>query len=210
MLVHSRSKDPNPNVSELERLAGENNVGWIERAREQLGGARLVLLLGGKSHTDFRVRSAQAEARDDVTPSSWSHCGFLEANADATAEWSVCEVSLERFEDGRLGSGNAIRRAPLKKYGTRAAYPNVALVALPNAKWDGYESAVNVLSRARADLDLVALVVHWLGYVWGVEHPSNPLGAGLSRGDLAGGEVVAELTQRAPFPRRGTWWGTTS
>ena len=55
------------------------NVAWLRRARRDhgIGDVGDVVLLGGKSVVDFRIRVAQSHARHDLTPSYWSTVGVL-------------------------------------------------------------------------------------------------------------------------------------
>ena len=56
------------------------NIAWLRRARRRHGIGRPgdVILLGGASIADFRVRVAQSHARSDLTPSYWSTVGLME------------------------------------------------------------------------------------------------------------------------------------
>ena len=59
------------------------NVAWLRRARRDHGIGEVgdVVLIGGKSVVDFRIRVAQSHARHDLTPSYWSTVGFTRSGS---------------------------------------------------------------------------------------------------------------------------------
>ena len=80
MLSVRLSPDAEPNwaFDEDKEVKGETNLAWIQRWRADSAaffGAGDVILLGGRSLSDFRIRIAQSHARHDLTPSYWSLVG---------------------------------------------------------------------------------------------------------------------------------------
>jgi hypothetical protein len=78
MLPVRQSPDAKPNWSfqkdETNTSQVETNYAWIERERaEDPAFCRPgdVVLLGGSSLADFRIRVAQSHMRHDLTPSYW-------------------------------------------------------------------------------------------------------------------------------------------
>ena len=73
----------NSRFKEIDANEAEGNVAWLTRACRPvkgLGSDGDVILLGGKSVADFRVRVAQSHMRDDLTPSYWSLVGIREGD----------------------------------------------------------------------------------------------------------------------------------
>lgn len=156
------AKAPRSNVACL-RLAGEV---------EGLGLPGDVVLIGGASLADFRIRNAQALARHDLTPSHWSLVGILSGPDELTT------VPLGPTADPSLvPASNAIARIPLESFDDPIRYPNFAVVRFPV---DGPRvlHQANALRRQRTIVDLPHLLLVWLGYVWGTAAGNNPLVGG--------------------------------
>ena len=85
----SSSLDPNPKLQEETLNSSKGNRGWLA----EKGDADGIILLGGTSLADFRIRYAQSSLRHDLTPSSWSRCGILLAAAASPACLSTFRVS---------------------------------------------------------------------------------------------------------------------
>lgn len=155
------------------RAAG--NVAWLRRTRQSqgLGEAGDVILLGGASIVDFRVRVAQSHARHDLTPSYWSLVGLM--------------VDAGRFLSAPLSTGddpalvpatNGIVTLSMSDFDDSVRYPNVAILRFPGASSEVIE-AVDALRKQRSIADLPALIVAWLGFAWGTSGSGNPLLDGL-------------------------------
>ena len=151
------------------RTAG--NVAWLRRTRQSqgLGEAGDVILLGGASIVDFRIRVAQSHARHDLTPSYWSIVGLM---VDAG---SFLSAPLSTGDDPALvPATNGIATLSMNDYDDATRYPNVAILRFPGASskvLDGIEG----LRTRRSIADLPALVVAWLGFAWGTAGSGNPL-----------------------------------
>ncbi len=62
-----------------------------------------MLLLGGTSIVDFRMRVAQSELRQDLLPSFWSTCGLLiDGKLLMTARVDAINDSSDRVERNGL------------------------------------------------------------------------------------------------------------
>lgn len=156
------------------RRAG-GNVAWLRRARRGygLGEPGDVVLLGGQSLVDFRVRIAQSHARHDMTPSYWSIVGLI---ADANR---LISVPLSSGEDSSLvPATNAIATLAISEFDDAERYPNIAIVRFPGAASPVLE-AVDRIRKQRSIADLPALIVAWLGFAWGTPGSPNPLLEGL-------------------------------
>jgi len=160
----STASAPNRGLSELPAEAGETNSAWLRRA----GASEGILLLGGASVVDFRLRVAQSALRDDLTPSHWSLAGIL------LDEETFLSVPLEPAADlSAVAPANAVRRCAVADYDDPAHYPNIALLSFSGGG-AAIRAAAAEVARQRGILDLPALVVAWLGHVWGVDD-GNPL-----------------------------------
>lgn len=75
------------------------NVEWVAGCLADLRATgedeTLVLLLGGRSAYDFRVRVAQSHLRGDMSPSHWSHTALVDAVGEPVGATVLREVSLE-------------------------------------------------------------------------------------------------------------------
>ena len=160
----STAAAPNRGLTALEPKADETNTAWLGRANATDG----ILLLGGAGVADFRLRYAQSALRDDLTPSHWSLAGIL---LDAE---TFLSVPLEVAQDpATLPPANGVRRCALGDYDDPVRYPNIAVLSFSGGGEAITNAAVEV-SRQRGILDLPALIVAWLAYVWGVDD-DNPL-----------------------------------
>ncbi len=75
----------------------------------------ILVMVGGKTQTSFRLRIAQSHVRHDLLPSYWSHVMLLGKSAKNLGSTKVYEISLEPpqgfayptpnngVQEGRLG-----------------------------------------------------------------------------------------------------------
>jgi hypothetical protein len=158
----------NDDLKETAPKKNEGNVAWLQR----VGATAAVVLFGGSSLGDFRLRAAQSHVRADFKPSFWSQAGVLDGNR-------VLTVSLEGIGAAdRVVERNGVTSLPWRAFDDPAAYPNVAVLqfAPPPRAAD-----VEAVSSDRGIVDVPTLMVRWLGYLWGAEATNNPLlsGAGI-------------------------------
>jgi hypothetical protein len=219
MLPVRRSVDeePNPTFRRIEPVPGETNLQWLERAHgsERLGERDDVLILGGAGLADFRVRVAQSHARDDLTPSYWSLVGVVDArNRLLTAPlWPLARPE-------QVPISNGIRSLPLSDFDDPQLWPNIAIVRFAGT----HESPVECIRRLRGQrslVDLPALVLSWLGFVWGAGSVSNPLVSesgvpsavlvetafGIAEVELTPGLAAASSCPEAIY-QAAKWWHT--
>src|SRR5262245_40214786 len=104
----------------------QTNLAWLasKRAEEKdFGQPGDVVLLGGASLADFRVRVAQSHVRDDLTPSYWSLVGVLDV-ADRLLTvplWPLATPDIVPITNG-------ITALPLSGFDDPAMWPNIAVV----------------------------------------------------------------------------------
>jgi hypothetical protein len=163
----SSATAPNRQLVELAAHEGEGNAAWLRRAEAASG----IVLFGGTSAADARLRAAQALLRDDLTPSHWSLAGLL-----VGAE-TFLSVPLEAAGDvSAVPPNNGIRTCAVADYDDPELYPNVAVLSFA-AEGDAIRTAAEDVRRQRSLLDIPALIVAWLAHVWGVDD-RNPLASG--------------------------------
>jgi hypothetical protein len=168
----STASKANPQLRELPD-DGLSNLQWLQKyAREYMQPGSL-LLVGGASNVDFRVRVAQSHARSDMRPSLWSHVAILRQPQGET--WAVREVSLTPPHGfGDVPSRNGAQDNVVAHYDAPDQWPNIALLSFP-VEAQRVEEAMQRLALDRGIVDLGALIVPWLAFVWGVGSAPNPL-----------------------------------
>lgn len=162
----SAATSPNRQLTELRARKGEGNAAWLRRAGASAG----IVLFGGTSIADWRLRFAQSVFRDDLTPSHWSLAGLL------VDEPTFLSVPLELDDVAAVPPTNGIRTCVVRDYDDPARYPNVAVLTFA-AEDEAIRSAVAQVQRQRSVLDVPALIVAWLAHVWAVDD-RNPLASG--------------------------------
>ena len=163
----STATAPNRQLTELRARKGEGNASWLRRTSASSG----IVLFGGTSVADLRLRFAQSVFRDDLTPSHWSLAGLL------VDEATFLSVPLDLEGDvSAVPPSNGIRTCAVADHDDPDRYPNVAVLHFA-AEGDAVLSAVEQVRRQRSLLDIPALIVAWLGYVWAVDD-RDPLASG--------------------------------
>jgi hypothetical protein len=168
----STAAEANPHLKEITD-AKLSNVEWLRKHGGEYLREGSLLLLGGSSVTDFRLRVAQSHARSDMRPSLWSHVAIVAERQRQT--WRLSEVSLVPPQGfGDVPSRNAKQDNTLDHYGDPQMWRNIALLSFPV---DGKEvhKGVDRLSLDRGIVDLGELIIPWLAYVWGTGNAGNPL-----------------------------------
>lgn len=187
--------EPKPSPTRARPTRARSNRAWLDQARKDfdLGRPGDVILVGGASVVDYRVRLAQSHARHDLTPSYWSQVGLVKDRDE------MYTVSLDSWPDpARVPAINAITTVPLSIFDDGWRYPNIALLRFPGAQGSVLNAAWR-LQKQRSVADLPALIVEWLGFVWGAGGAGNPLVAGFGVPsavlvEIAFGLVQVELT----------------
>lgn len=144
------------------------NLSWLESTGYRDG----VLLLGGTSIVDFRLRVAQSELRHDLLPSFWSTCGLLmDGKLLMTARIDAISNSSARVERNGL---EAVALDAGAGYGNPMLYPNIAILQFTQDHIAIKEHVARI-GQERNIVDLLSQVVAWLGYCWAVGNGGNPL-----------------------------------
>jgi hypothetical protein len=158
----------NPRLKETDAAGALENFAWLEATGYRDG----VLLLGGTSIVDFRMRVAQSELRQDLLPSFWSTCGLLiDGKVLMTARVDAISDSSARVERNGLES---VTLDANSRYGNPALYPNIAILQFTDNP-AAIKEHVARIGQERNIVDLLAQIVAWLGYCWAVGGSSNPL-----------------------------------
>jgi len=216
--IRSGSSSWNPHFQEQPR-GGRGNLDWFAEALgKRPDGKSTIVLVGGKSTTDLRLRTAQSEAREDLLPSDWSHTFALVDDAtDKNAR--LVEVPLD--ETSTLGfppKNNALVEGMLGQYADETLHPNLAVLFLPIGL-DEFVKSIERFKGLRSQMDAVELKARWLPYIWAVGAGTNPLHEGFGLPSAALVEAIAaandfELTpglaSRSSCPeaiwQAARWW----
>jgi hypothetical protein len=227
---------------ESNREPGEDNVQWVSRHLHALADSlgelldgdqeypedpTVVLLLGGRTPSDFRIRVAQSPFRHDVTPSHWSHAAIIKATNEDPRRTVLLESSLEPARGfGMPLAWNGLQTNYLEWYESPDRYPNLALLQVPvsRSRWEVTSTPLQTgpleqFAKHRQFLDVPGLILRWLGYVWSVGDGANPLlqGFGLPAAaaveallDGEGYDICAGLESGASSPeamwQAAKWW----
>ena len=193
----------------------ERNLDWLRLMKKQhgLGEVGDIVLLGGQSILDFRIRIAQSHARHDLTPSYWSIVGLMDKRG------RLVTVPLTDWPDpAAVPATNAIATLPMSTFDDVDRYPNIAILRFPGTPEDILDR-VDELKRQRIVADLPALVLEWLGFAWGAGSAANPLvqGSGVPSAvlvelafSLVGIELTPGIASASSCPEMiwqcGRWW----
>jgi len=207
----------NAGIKTLGRLPNERNSAWIDRAVGAAGDEAQILLAGGTSLTDFRLRVAQSHLRHDLLPSFWSHAAVLMPRPGGRERlWQVdLEFGVPLAE---VPGTNGIAHVGLDRYdGER--FQNLALLRFPGAKASAVLEGIGALQIGRLSEDLVSPLCRWLAYVLGAEGAQNPLSAGHPLPSAkfvdavfayAGVDIVPGVSSAAACPeaiwQAALWW----
>jgi hypothetical protein len=206
---HSPASTPNGLLAPAEAGPDQSNLAWLRSGRLRRG----ILLLGGTSLVDFRVRVGQSGLRSDLSPSYWSLCGLL-----LDTEGTFLSVPLQPADVSAVPQSNAVQTCRLADYDDPSNWPNIAVLSFTR-EWDEVIRDARLVADSRTILDLPDLVLAWLGYAWAVTGASNPLLS--ARGvpsaafaetahALAGVEITPGLASAASCPeaiwQAVKWW----
>lgn len=158
----------NAKVSDQREWAG-NNTAWLAQLPRGVVQPGAVLLLGGSSVADFRIRVAQSHLRQDLMPSFWSQVGIV-VSAD---EFLSVPVSAP-VATMDVAPNNAVCTCPIRDYADPRRFPNIAVLHFADRGAAIVDYARRVM-RQRSAADLPLLLHAWLGFVWGVGTSPNPL-----------------------------------
>ena len=204
----STSSQSNEKLREEPAKDGEGNRQWLAR----LGDADGVILVGGTSLADFRVRVAQSALRDDMFPSYWSLVGILLGGG------KFVSVPLEGHHISDVPKNNGVRELSLDDYDDARRFPNLAVVRFAKVH-DTVRNDIERLKKDRGILDLTAMILPWLAFIWATKGASNPLleGRGLPSSAfvetvfaMSGFELTPGLSSASSCPeaiwQSAKWW----
>lgn len=212
----SKAIKPNPSLTEAkpDKLG---NSRWIRKHAPELLREGSLLLFGGSSLLDFRLRVAQSHARNDLLPSFWSHAAIITIVRGNRCD--ISEVSLDPPRGfGEVPRQNACQENKVSRYDDPERWPNLAILSFPVAG-DDVRKGIEQVRRNRGSIDLSALLIPWLGFVWGAGNSPNPLlqekgipGAVFVETvmGLAGIDLTPGLSSQASCPeaiwQSAKWW----
>ncbi|HGG56627.1 MAG TPA: hypothetical protein ENK31_02395 [Nannocystis exedens] len=206
----------NPEIMELARAPGEGNAAWIIRALGQMNSEARILLVGGTTVADFRLRVAQSHLRHDLKPSFWSHAALVLPGPSQPRLWQVdLEVGMPISE---VPGNNGISEIGLGHFDS-ARFANLAVLRFPGASALAVQEGIDALRGARLSEDLLSPLIQWLAHVWGTDGAKNPLLAGIplpaahfvdAAFAYAGVDIVPGVSSRAACPeavwQAALWW----
>jgi len=224
----SNAADSNPQIQERQRRKGHGNMMWLAQALGEQDAQGAVLLIGGSGPIDFRLRVAQSHARQDLLPSFWSHAAIVRGPAKG-ADWDLYEACLDPVVGfGHVPRENGVQPGKLSNYDDTDRYPNIACIrfartAAPTEPSleipEELDRLITTFRRQRNVIDLGALFVEWLGFVWGAGVHGNPLLRGLgvpsavlveSVYAIAGRELTPGVSSQSTCPeaiwQSAKWW----
>ena len=168
----------------------------LAQATQQVGkeSDAAIMLLGGTDVTHFHLRVAQSTVRGDFMPSYWSHCGIVLRDR-------FYDVPLDP-PDGfhNMPVTNGVRERDLKMVDDPKRFPNAAILRFPIRPFEGKSViqtmtvAIERVKNERGILDLTALILPWLRFVWGAGDAANPLLNGIGIPAAAFVEAVCAVT----------------
>lgn len=219
-LLSSSAASKSKNFTPAERTSGQDNVDWIKKNIKKGSDRTVLVMVGGKSPTSFRLRMAQSHVRTDLMPSYWSHVLMLDKAAKDFGATAIHEISLEPKNGfGFPVSDNGVQTSTLNEYADSTDYPNVAVLNVADVKLSAVLESLKTFKRQRAVMDGPNLIVNWLAYLWGVARSPNPLleGQGVPSAAMleivigtCGFDLTPGLESRSSCPeaiwQAATWW----
>lgn len=204
----SAAARPNRFLKETPPTVRQSNAEWLRATGVREG----ILLLGGSSVAHFRLRVAQSHLRRDLTPSCWSFAGILDGS-------TIISVPLDLAADAsEIVLMNAVQECAVGDYDDPERFPNIAVLSFASDFREVMQGA-DLLSKQRSIIDLPALVLHWLGYLWSTGQVGNPLLAGYGVPSavfvetvygMTGVELTPGLSSSASCPeaiwQSAKWW----
>jgi hypothetical protein len=204
----------NTELHEKTALEGEGNSALLARlAREDgISSQDGIILLGGTSLADFRVRVAQSLLRQDMQPSFWSICGILLPGE------KFVSTPFELSNPSEVPAANAVQECLIENYDDPNCYPNIAVIRFAKSH-DNVHRDIERLKSDRSIINLPALMLSWLGFIWGAPNSANPLmsGSGLPSAAfvetvfaMSGFELTPGLSSGSSCPeaiwQSAKWW----
>ncbi|HWC76684.1 MAG TPA: hypothetical protein VG778_04440, partial [Blastocatellia bacterium] len=133
-ILSSTATKPSTSFTDQQRKKGEDNLQWLIRNLPSEDRSHLVMV-GGKSPTDFRLRVAQSHLRHDMAPSHWSHAFLLGKIGKNAASATAHEISLQPQDGfGFPPPTNGVQKGKVGRYANPDEYPNIAVLGVPVAQ----------------------------------------------------------------------------
>ena len=199
---------PNEQLQAQPPELNEGNVAWFGRLEQKSG----IVLLGGTSLVDFRLRVAQSQLRSDLTPSYWSLAGLIRPDG------TIRCVPLQPANISDVPRTNAVRTLAIADFDDPLDWPNICVLRFAD-KTDVVEEQASLVAGRRTIIDLPALLLAWLAYAWATDAAHNPLtmGSGMPSAafveaahSMAGIELTPSLSSAASCPeaiwQAVKWW----
>jgi hypothetical protein len=218
MAIISRSSTSVANAAlkpdETKRAGG--NTEWLADAGDGDG----VILIGGASLADFRVRVAQSSLRGDMFPSFWSQAGILLGDGKfVSVPLDLNARSSELADDvSAIPRANGVRTCSLDEIDDPRRFPNIAVIRFAKVHKD-VRNDIERVSKNRSIIDIPSLMLPWLAFIWATSGASNPLlgGIGLPSSAfvetvfaMAGFELTPGLSSASSCPeaiwQSAKWW----
>jgi hypothetical protein len=184
----SNADKANEKLVEVKAEKNETNSAWLKRVGAKGG----IVLLGGASLAHFRIRVAQSHARADMNPSCWSLAGILYDNATfLSVPLDICGEASD------IARENGVQTCKMADYDDPAQFPNIAVLRFTreaskihtNCYLIGGNPAEKKPAQ-RTIIDLPAMMLPWLSYVWICGRATNPLTDGIGLPSAAFVETV--------------------
>lgn len=220
LIARSPTSQPNRTLVPDEPEKSESNTKWLARVGDGDG----VILLGGASLADFRVRVAQSSLRGDMLPSFWSQVGILLGNNTFVSvpldldSRNPAPPSKRADDVSAIPRANGVRMCLLDEIDNAQRFPNIAVIRFAKIH-DDVRTHIDRVSHDRSIIDIPALMLSWLGFVWGTGGSANPLlhGIGLPSSAfvetvfaMAGFELTPGLSAASSCPeaiwQAAKWW----
>jgi hypothetical protein len=211
LMKKSPSERANPKLREEKPQKDEGNKNWLARHEAVEG----VILLGGASIPDFRIRVAQSELRHDMSPSHWSLCGILFPKG----RFASVTLNLPQ-KTSEIPKANGIRMCRIEEFNDPKWFPNIAVIRFAK-EHENLRRDIGRLEMDRSILDIPTLILPWLGFVWGTVGSGNPLKNGLGLPSaafvetifaMAGFELTPGLSSSSSCPeaiwQSARWWNS--
>lgn len=187
LISRSATLEANKGLQQDEAKSAGNKK-WI-------GDSDGIILIGGASLADFRIRVSQSTLRGDMLPSFWSQCGVLLgdgvfATVPLDLDSRSKDAADKRDDDvSAIPRVNAVRYCSLDEIDNPERFPNIAVIRFAR-KHDEVRQHIDQLSHNRSILDIPALMLPWLGFIWGTSGAGNPLISGVGLPSSAFVETV--------------------
>jgi len=213
-MITSRPSGAGQRNSQIAEVAAQgSNLAWLRSLPSGVLRPGSVLLLGGSSVSDFRLRVAQSHLRSDLLPAFWSQIGIV-----SSPETFLTVPVDEQLVPPSVAARNAIHECPLAAYDRAERYPNIAVLNFVD-RGESIVANVRRLQRQRGAVDLPQLLVAWLGFVWGAGTLANPFAQAIGMPGaamvetafgMAGIELTPGVAASASCPeavwQSAIWW----